>query len=423
MLMSPAYNYYSAAVYAPKAAAKYSSHKTSELRAVCNRIVKSSIRSPLFKVNVNRSMQNYAVGIKSAALNLNSFTTSLSDENNKVFSKMTAESDSPDVLDAQVITDDYDRLPESLAVRVDSLASPQVNQSKSLSSEGHSLPTGIQSFQIRTGGHTFNFNIRVNPEDTDEQIQSRLASFINRADTGVEASAVSRAGRSTLTLTASEEGTESAEDGLKFSITDIEGSSLINALGLDSVTKLPGDAVFSINNQEKTSSSNSISVNRMVEIDLKKISSNPVTITFRPDADSIVETMKDFADSYNDLVDAAKANESSQRGARRLLREVESVTSRYHSALEAAGLDTDDQGYMVTDASLLMQSAVDGSIKDLFSGLSEFQRELVEKTGDISMDPMNYVDKTVVTYPDPKRVYPNPYMPSMYTGMLYNQYC
>jgi flagellar hook-associated protein 2 len=77
---------------------------------------------------------------------------------------------------------------------------------------------------------------------------------------------------------------------------------------------------------------------------------------------------------------------------------------------------------MVADDALLSQSVTDGQVQQLFGDLSQFRVDIEAKTKDISLDPMNYVDKTVVTYPNPGHTFANPYMPSIYSGMLYNQY-
>ena len=49
---------------------------------------------------------------------------------------------------------------------------------------------------------------------------------------------------------------------------------------------------------------------------------------------------------------------------------------------------------------------------------------LVKKLSDISLNPMEYLNKTVVTYPNitAKKTL-NPYVSSIYCGLLYNNYC
>ena len=38
----------------------------------------------------------------------------------------------------------------------------------------------------------------------------------------------------------------------------------------------------------------------------------------------------------------------------------------------------------------------------------------------ISLDPMNYINKTMISYPNPIRPFNNPYQISVYSGMIFN---
>ena len=50
---------------------------------------------------------------------------------------------------------------------------------------------------------------------------------------------------------------------------------------------------------------------------------------------------------------------------------------------------------------------------------------LLRKSNQISINPMQYVDQTIVAYknPNPGRNYANPYVSSAYSGMIFNGYC
>ena len=159
----------------------------------------------------------------------------------------------------------------------------------------------------------------------------------------------------------------------------------------------------------------------MVEVELKQVSSSPVSISFVPDTENIVNKAQEFADAYNQLVDVARDN-IDQIGAKKLLHEVQGIVRRHHSSLEAVGLNIDDEGHIVKDDALLSQNVKNGEVQQFFNDLSGFRADIARKTDDISLDPMNYVDKTVITYPNPGRAFNNPYMPSIYSGMLYNYY-
>ena len=90
--LNPVYNYYTT-VYSPATQTKYDSHKKSELKNHYNNMIKVNTKSPLFKVKVNNSMQNYVIGLKSAAIGLKNFSEYLTDKDEDTFSKLTASSD------------------------------------------------------------------------------------------------------------------------------------------------------------------------------------------------------------------------------------------------------------------------------------------------------------------------------------------
>ena len=57
------------------------------------------------------------------------------------------------------------------------------------------------------------------------------------------------------------------------------------------------------------------------------------------------------------------------------------------------------------------------------NSIQKFTNALLTKSNKIALNPMDYVDKTVVEYRNPGRTFPNPYATSMYTGMLFNYFC
>jgi len=60
---------------------------------------------------------------------------------------------------------------------------------------------------------------------------------------------------------------------------------------------------------------------------------------------------------------------------------------------------------------------------DAFGVMRELTGRLYHKTSQISLNPMKYVDKTVVAYKNPGKNFANPYVSSNYSGMLFNFYC
>ena len=88
------------------------------------------------------------------------------------------------------------------------------------------------------------------------------------------------------------------------------------------------------------------------------------------------------------------------------------------------GLSVSKAGTLSIDEKLMYNAAGNGGLEHLFSEDSQFSSALLKRLSDISLNPMEYLDKTVVTYPNTtaKKTY-NPYVTSIYSGLLFNNYC
>ena len=62
-------------------------------------------------------------------------------------------------------------------------------------------------------------------------------------------------------------------------------------------------------------------------------------------------------------------------------------------------------------------------IHDSFTDIQNFAKDLYRKSGQVSLNPMQYVDKTIVAYKNPGKNFATPYITSAYSGMLFNSYC
>ena len=55
--------------------------------------------------------------------------------------------------------------------------------------------------------------------------------------------------------------------------------------------------------------------------------------------------------------------------------------------------------------------------------LQSFGSHLLWKLNAISLDPMEYLNRSICSYSNPATSYVNPYVTSIYSGMLFNTYC
>ena len=73
---------------------------------------------------------------------------------------------------------------------------------------------------------------------------------------------------------------------------------------------------------------------------------------------------------------------------------------------------------------MLQQTAARSSdITETFGSLKGFSNRLLRKSRQVSLNPMDYVEKIIVAYKKPGNNFPNPYVTSAYSGMMFDGYC
>ena len=104
----------------------------------------------------------------------------------------------------------------------------------------------------------------------------------------------------------------------------------------------------------------------------------------------------------------------------KLLRDVSSMAKLHKNELDAAGFTVEKDGHIKIDEALIIQSANEGNLSDNLHKLNSFKNAMVRRADNISINPMVYVDKKLIAYPHPTKNYPNPYVTSRYSGMMFS---
>jgi len=113
-----------------------------------------------------------------------------------------------------------------------------------------------------------------------------------------------------------------------------------------------------------------------------------------------------------------------QSRSRQLVREFSSIASHYGTSLENMGMHLQDDGILsVNDEKLQQAAASAGNDLSSFSVLKDFSSSLLRKSDQVSLNPMDYVDKKIVAYKNPGHNFISPYTTSAYSGMMFNSYC
>lgn len=411
------YNYYNTQIVPPRGPQRPQANKKNDLKTVYNNMVKQNQNSPFYKFTFSDANQAYAIGIKEAALSLELESKLLSGQGDDQKEHLKAVSDNENIVFANLNAAASEDLPDNIAIKVDSLAKGQTNVGTYLPSGESSFPAGEYSFGIAVGRNQYTFRLKVNEGDTNQQLQRNLAGSINDNNIGVKAAIRNNRveGTSALVLRSEAIGKPNNSDlYFQFDEAYLE-DDITSVLGVDQIDTLPSNAEFYINDTFHTSISNRISLNHSMDIDLLSTSDKPINVRLIPDESKVADKLKDFLDSYNQLVDIARSG--NQKGATKLFRDVTGIANRHKSSIEAAGLTINDDGYLAQG-----EDIVPDKVQKLFDEDSSFRKDIKRTTDKMTLNPLHYIDKVVVTYPNTHGTYPNPYYPSKYSGLLFNDY-
>jgi len=432
-MVNNALSYYISTYNNGRSVSKYDTHKKNELRDVYNNMLKINKKSPLYKVASTDSVKQYAIDLKETARQLKYVAASLTDEHGNISgtSKKKAISSNNKVAKAKYIGPSSEKTADidDIELFVEKLAMPQVNISNYLQKDSYGLSKGPYSFDLSIGDYTYEFQFNVKPNDTNLDIQQRLSRLINKSNVGVNAEVIENAtGHSALKITSDATGVSSyMNKGLTFVIADTPGEEngdAVKFLGLDRVYSEPSNAVFTVNGIEKTSASNTISIPDQFEIELvgTNVEGDETLIGLKPDFDALIDNISEFIDTYNQTVDFAKNKMTTSYESGHFYRDISSIAKNYKYSLDASGFSVLPDGHLQLDESLLTQAAREGTLTDNLDKLNNFKNSLVRKSENIALNPIQYIDKKMITYPHPTRNMPSPYVTSMYSGFLFNGY-
>lgn len=424
-MISNVYNYYMSQ-YGNKQYNKHNTHKKDELRNVYNNIVKLNRSSPFYDLDLSEEAQKYAIDIKENALSLFDVTADLTDATNgEMTFKSIAESDRPDNVEVEYIGDNESAGTDyKFTIGVNQLATPQINTGNYLSQNARNLFSGTYSFDVDIASITYELQFNVGDRENNRNIQDKLARLINNSNIGLTAKVdIDERNRSALQITSNMTGV--GDRPAIFKISDEHATALngaVNVLGLDNTTQYPSNAVFTLNGTERVSSSNTFTVDKRFEVTLKKINDegDVATIGLKQNLDSLIDSIHELASSYNKVSELATKGTGS--GSKRLYADLTMIAAEHNAALTSNGLSISEDGKINVDDEKL-KSASNDSIMNTLSELGKFKNALQKKSNDIMINPMEYINKVIVSYKNPTRPSADPYSTSIYSGMLYNSYC
>jgi flagellar hook-associated protein 2 len=429
-MIGSVYDYY-LTTYASRPATKSDTHKKSELRSVYNNIVKISKKSPLYKVSVSENIQKFAIDLKENARTLSTDANNLFEKSLESEKSQKYVSDNEDVVQVKTLDNlsDAESVNTAFAshynIEVLNLATPQINTSDYLNNDDLDIPKGAHSFEVNVDDSAYEFRFNATNDDTNKTVLEKLSRLINRSNIGLTSKMLYSGNNSALEITSNATGLGFTPE--IFSIAPGENSpydKVVSKLGLNNVSSYPTNANFLLNGMEKTTPSNTFTIGKSLEITLNSVSKEgqATSISLNDDLDSIISSINDMISSYNNLLDLSNNSNEGSDDAVILNKEILKTTRQYASNLENIGITVNENGKMTFDEALFIQTANEEDLDKSLASLNSFRQAIVSRADDISINPMKYVDKVMISYPNPVHSFANPYMTSIYTGMMFNGY-
>lgn len=427
------YNHY-LTTYAPKSSVtgKYDTHKKSELRGIYNSMLKLNKDTPLYILDTSEESREFAVGLKEDARSLRNTIASLGGlDDANMLNKKTAYSTDDGMVSAEYIKDSEEGgVPETFTIEVTGLAGPQENLGYALrSNEPIGLEEGTYSFDLSINDMSYEFQFNIRPGDTNRDVQDRLSRLVTNANVGVTADVLEDGrGSSALRLTSDEVGIKGNKESI-FVVSDDNSSKnkgAVDYLGIDYVSKEASNAEFLLNGEPRTASSNHFTIDKTFELTLKGVHAyegQTSEIGVKTDIESISENVGKLIEGYNDFVHTANEYQSLHPKGNKLITEMERLISFYKGGLNNLGMQVDEQGMLEMDEEAFRASLAHDEDYSQLKVVKDFASSVLRKANQISLNPLEYVDKTVVAYKNPGHNFTSPYVSSNYSGMLFNGYC
>lgn len=425
-MISSVYSYY-LSQYGNKSNSKYDSHTRTQLKNTYSKVVKINSQTPVYKLDLSTAAQKYAIDLKEHARALENITEDLSDGADGTMTfKKSAVSSNASAVNASYITDfGAASDDESFDINVKQLACSQLNTGNYLQPRSKHIKPGEYSFDLSINDVIYEFQFKVDNSETTNNIQNKIARLINRSNIGLTANIKEDSLGNTAINIESESTGINGTTPVIFSIKsdDANNQPLIDTLGLDRVTQYPANAIFDVDGYERSSMSNSITINKAYDVKLSKVTEEPVTISLKADADSIVESLNELVAGYNNLISVTNdENNNHFQGTEKLQNEIASIARSYKKQLADSGLSLNKDGTISADKEVIINADNKDALSHIYESLNSFKNSIKEKAENIALNPMDYVNNKIIAYKNPLRSFPDPYNLSAYTGMMFNGY-
>ncbi len=407
---------------------RYPVSRRSELKKVYEEIVNLSRRTPFCMIDISRENQDYTFGIKEAALLLKSRIAGMADLNGSDFSGKAVVVSDDNILKASLLQDDTDSLPEVLEFKVNTLANVQINHGRELLDTSRGLPQGEYRFIARVGEEIYPLTYVQEARVENKAALEQIADFLNEHLTMINAVVDKGSSRDySRLMIVSELSGKFGEKRFYFEDMGTDREGVAEFFGMNRMVTAPNCASFDLNGIPKQTATNTFTLENILRISLNQSSEKPVSVKITPDRERVLASVDSFLSVYNNIIRIAKdwtLDNKEHYRAGKLINEMKNLTNLYSEELKACGMTETEEGMLELEEPAASRAALDGSMEKLFARNDGFIARLEDKASAIAINPLEYLDKIIVTYPDTdKNSFCNPYITSMYSGLFFNSYC
>lgn len=432
-ILTAVYNQY-LTTYAPKRNDnRYDIHKRSELKSITNSMAKVNRDAPLYKLDNSENTKQFIVGLKEGARNFQNTIIELSSDADHIdINGKVAYSSDENIISAKYIGEGSPSLEEipTFEISVEQLASPQVNLGNYLPKNSRSINPGEYSFDLVVSGAAYEFQYGIQEVDSNFDIQNRLCRLINESNIGLSASVEEDSENNTaLRIVSNRTGVDFGQNPKVFTISDDNSglkSGTVDYLGLNHIVREAANAHFTVNGLDASSISNSFVLEKQYEVTLNNISPNEgqtFTIGVKPDTEALKDNISSLLGSYNQFIKSIEAYKDTQTRSSTLINELGSISNAFHDELSLIGIARNEDGLLELDGKHFDSVVTEENSKEMISSLKDFSSAMLRKSKQISLNPVSYMNKTVVAYKNPGHNHFTPYVTSAYAGMFFNSYC
>ncbi len=419
--------------YVSKDVTHADSHRKDELRDVYKSIAKINKNSPLYLLTDDEKSRNDAIQIKERARQLQGNIIGLNNQEDKSsLDHSSAFTSDEDKVEASYIgkTSENDAGNIGFDIEVSSLATAQTNTGRFIPKDIVGLPADNYAFDVRINGQEFEFQFSIYQNDKNIDVQEKIEKLINRSGIGLSAEIVEDdSGNSALSISSTRTGLKAGTTS-QFEVYESAGTlakGAITHLGLDQITSPARNAQFTLNGEARSAISNKFTVGGKFEIHIKDTTSpgQPISVGVRKDNDALKQHITSLINNYNDFVNDVSGVKDTKFKSDKLKSDIVGIAKNYMSSIEDTGIKLEADGKLSIDDELLSQAISSSQSNDSLAPVKQFADALIDKTKEISVDPMKYVDRPVVNYKNPDNKDPtgSPYITSEYSGMMFNNYC